>query len=178
MKRDDELKRLIHYAKGLGVKVTIYENRKSDNAATWATDGSEIEIFKSPKDSKIHTIISLLHELGHMLWHVHDKDRKQDVEFEASLSPGEVWGGDLPKSKRKKVLDEELAAAAWQESVYKETNMKFPIWKLHAAKEFDMWMYQVYYETGSFPKFKTKRKQLIDIRKKYRPISTKKSRRK
>ena len=50
--RDDEIQRLVHYAKGMGVKVTFSNTLSSGMAAAWATDGSEILINNKTNLSK------------------------------------------------------------------------------------------------------------------------------
>ena len=66
MKRDEEFKRLVFYAKGLGLKVTVY-NKKADSFGSW--DGQEIKIYWGKGQSKTDLVLTLLHELGHQKDH-------------------------------------------------------------------------------------------------------------
>ena len=55
---DDDLNRLIHYAKGLGVKVSIKDYVPySDDAGYWITDGSEIQLFRWKGQSKTKLVL-------------------------------------------------------------------------------------------------------------------------
>lgn len=170
--RDEELKRLIHYAKGLGVKVIIYQKSHKDMAAQWTIDGTLIEVYAGKGQTKTETILDIIHELGHHVWFIHEKDRQPDLKFEEAITRENMYEEDpenpTPKHLRKKIWDVEVAGTKWWEVIYKDTNMKFPIWKLHAAMEHDMWMYEQYYETGKFPKGMKKRQHGIDVRRKYR----------
>ena len=51
-------------------------------------------------------------------------------------------------------------------SIYKDTGLKIPEWKVQAAMEFDIWVYEIYYETGHFPTRKA-------IKTKYREVQNK-----
>ena len=63
------------------------------------------------------------------------------------------------KIHRKRILDMERSDSVYWDDIYKDTNCQFPIWKLHAQREFDIWQYEVYYETGKFPTKKVKDKK-------------------
>lgn len=151
-KRDEEIKRLISYAKGHGLKVTLSRAaRKGDAAATWSLDGSEIEVFIRASTSKTSIILSLMHELGHHLWFVHERDRKPDLKFEDALAVvdrREASGKIAGKRYRKKILNIEIAGTTWWDVIYKDTNLSVPKWKVDMQKEFDIWNYQVWCDTG------------------------------
>jgi hypothetical protein len=159
MIRDKELERLKKYAEALGLKLN-FKSRKphGPDAAEWAIDGTELWIHVGKKDSKTYTILSFIHELGHMLEHIHNNDRQVDPALEEAVDNEEE-----KKKHRKKIYDWELQGTKWWETIYKETDMKFPKWKLNAQRELDLWQYEVYYETGTFPlRYETKEKyQLI-----------------
>lgn len=164
--RDEEIKRLIHYAKGLGVNVILHDRDDKDNAALWHTDGSTIEVFAPQNKPKIDIVLDLLHELGHMAWFIHEKDRQPDLKFEEALGRPE---DSTPKDLRKKIYDVELAGTAYWDAIYKETNLKIAKWKVDSQMEFDMWMFERYYETGKFPKGKEKKEKLKEIKSRLQP---------
>jgi hypothetical protein len=171
--RDDEIERLKHYAKGLGVKVIIY-NKDGEDAAQWTLDGTLIQVFAGPGTSKTEIILSLIHELGHHVWFIHEKDRQQDLKFDQAITRENLVAEDdneevTPKNLRKKIYEVEKAGTGWWESIYKETNLKIPLWKLHAAMEFDIWMYEMYYETGLFPKGKLRYQHYLEVQRKHKP---------
>lgn len=154
--RDEEINRLVKYAAGMGVKVK-FNSVKNDDSAEWTLDGSEITIFTRAQGSKTETILSLIHEIGHHVWFVHEKDRQPDLKFEQAIDRQNLFAEDKadtppPKKLREKILACEKAGTAYWETIWKDTNIKLPKWKLFAAMEFDIWMYEVYCETGSFPK--------------------------
>jgi hypothetical protein len=170
MIRDDEIQRLVNYIKGIGLKIT-FSSKKGDCSACWYLDNSGIVIYKSKNVTKIETVLSLIHELGHAMHSIHEKDREIDTKFEKaldSIDEAEELEIDTKKKQRKIVLDSEIAGTNYWHSVYKETNMKFPIWKLEAQMEYDMWQYEVFYETGSYPKAKDRKKKFKEISNRHR----------
>jgi hypothetical protein len=157
--RDDEIKRLIHYAKGLGVRVVIHGKTEPGAAASWSLDGSQIDVYTGKNSSKTETILALLHELGHHLWFIHEKDRQPDLKFDEAIARQNIVEEDdlknpAPKSTREKIYQVELAGTKWWDTICKDTNIKIPEWKVHAAMVMDMWMYEQYRDTGFFPKGK------------------------
>lgn len=171
MIRDKEIERLVHYAKGMGVKV-VFSQKENQHAAEWTLDGSEIRIFTKSQASKTDTILSLIHEIGHHVYFIHEKNRQPDLKFEEAISIQNLFETEdrsrpTPKKLRKKIYDVELASAQWWETIYKDTDMKFPIWKLHAQKEFDVWIYEYFYETGHFPKKPLRKQQWKTIKAKH-----------
>ena len=174
MIRDDELKRLIHYAKGLGVKVTIYSSHNKDGAADWALDGSEISVW-SGGFSKTDTVLSLIHELGHQLYFIHEKDRQPDLKFDEAITRENVVAkvndkkNLTPKHLRKKIYDVEAAGTAWWSVIVKETNVKIPEWRISMQMEMDIWMYEYYYEHGTFPDRTKARLKRRELRDKWKP---------
>lgn len=171
--RDEEIQRLIHYAKGMGVKVIIYSKSRNGAEAQWTLDGSLIEVFAGPTKSKTEVILDLIHELGHHIWFVHEKNRQPDMKFDEAITRENLFEEELdvptPKHLRKKIWDVEVAGTAYWDIIVKDTNIKIPTWKIEAAKEFDMWMYEMYYENGHFPKGKFRKDHYRDVQAKYRP---------
>lgn len=172
MIRDDEIKRLIKYAEGLGTKVVISSADIPDSAA-WTTDGSRIEIYKKSQRSKTELILSLIHEIGHHLWFIHERDRNPDLKFDEALDRQNFFEEDVyktppPKKMREKIYKVERDSAEYWEIIYKDTGLKIPIWKLQVAKELDVWIYEVYYQTGHFPSAKAKLEKKKELVKKYK----------
>lgn len=156
MIRDDELNRLVKYAQGQGVKV-IFSSVKTQDHAAWTLDGTEITIYQSQNLSKTEKILSMIHELGHHAWFIHEKNRQPDLKFEEAITRQDQYEEKIkdlptPKKLRKKILDIERAGTQYWYTIYKETNMKFPLWKLFAQMEHDVWQYEYLYKHGEFPK--------------------------
>lgn len=172
--RDEEIQRLIHYGKALGVKVIIYNKSKNGAEAEWTLDGSLIQVYASAKKSKTSIILDLIHELGHHVWFIHEKNRQQDLKFDKAITRENLFQEETdiptPKHLRKKIWDVEVAGTQWWDVIYKDTNIKIPKWKLDASKEFDMWMYEMYYENGHFPKGKFRADKYREVQAKYRPF--------
>ncbi len=165
MVRDLEIERLINYIKGLGLKVS-FSSKKNDCSAFWYLDNSEIVICKKGNSAKIDIVLSLIHELGHAKHSVWEKNRQLDTKLETaidSVDEAEEEKVDAPKRHRKIVLDHEVASTKYWHEIYHETDMKFPIWKLEAQMEFDLWQYKIWYETGKDPKRMDRRKKLREI---------------
>jgi hypothetical protein len=159
--RDEELSRLIKYAQGMGLTVRFKDYVRGGFAAEWALDGTEITLYTSSTDSKIDTILGLIHELGHHKAFV-DNKRTVDPKLEEALDSEES------KRHRKRILDMEIEDSAYWEEIYRDTNCKFNIEKLHKQREFDIWCYEVSYEMGRNATVKEKRIKLRELRKKYR----------
>lgn len=170
MIRDLEIQRLVNYTKGLGLKVT-FSSKKSDYSAHWSIDNSEIVVFNNKNKPKIVVILDLIHELGHSKHNVWEKDRQVDPKFEKALDhvdDAAEHGTDTKKRHRKTILNNEIAATRYWEEIYHETDMKFPLWRLEMAKEFDIYQYEIFYETGRYPTAKEKKQKRIELTKKYR----------
>ncbi len=169
MCRDDEIQRLTSYAKGLGLTVNFAS--KGDVAAEWYLDNSGIIIYKNNNDSKLQTVLSLIHELGHAKHNLWEKNGKVDPKFEKALDhidEAEELEIDSNKKQRKVILNNEIAGTRYWHEIYTETKMRFPVWKLEAQMEFDTWQYEVFYEKGSYPKSRERKQKIKEIRKKHR----------
>lgn len=169
--RDKELERLIKYAEGTGLKVKMNNTESDQGCGGWATDGTELILYLKTHRSKIEQILTMIHEISHHVWFIHKKNREPDLKFEEALERQNLYEVDeavtpAPKHMRKKILDVEIAGSRWWETIYKETDMKFPIYKMHLQMEFDLWIYEEYYETGHFPSSKDRKAKWKEIRKK------------
>ena len=165
MIRDQEIQRLISYAKGLGLEVS-FSSKKSDCSAFWYLDNTGIVIFKKNNQSKIDTVLSLIHEIAHAKHNLWEKNRKIDPKFEKALDhldEAEERGTDSKKRHRKTILDNEIAGTRYWDEIYHETNMQFPIWRLELAKEYDIWQYEYFYEYGRYPKKRERKKKYKEI---------------
>jgi hypothetical protein len=173
MIRDREIERLISYATGLGLQV-IYDDKTDNNAvASWAIDGSEITLYTLTKQSKTELIIALIHELGHHLHWIYQKQRKPDFKFDEAITREMLVENKettipTPKHLRKKILDIEKAGAEYWHTVYKDVGLKIPLWKVNMWKEFDIWQYEVYYQKGAFASVKVRKAKLKTLTEKYK----------
>jgi hypothetical protein len=162
MVRDDELNRLMRYAQGMGISIRFKPYVPySRVAAEWTTDGSEITVYTTNNCSKLEKILHLIHELGHHKGFV-DDNREVDPKIEEALEDE-----DNKKRNRKRILDMEIKDSMYWEEIYRDTNCRFNIEKLHKQKEFDIWCYEIYYETGRNATTKEKTEKRKELRDKY-----------
>jgi len=166
MIRDLEIQRLIKYAQGMGARVVFSNVKDSEDSAQFALDGSEIIVYAKHQKSKTETILTLIHEISHLLDHIHQHDRQPDVKFEQALDPNRY--GKISKKKRKIILDSEITATGYWHTVYKETGLKIPMWKMEAQMEHDIWQYDFYYEHGRFPHRKERRQMKKELYAKHK----------
>jgi hypothetical protein len=167
---DTQLGTLVSYAKGLGLAVYFREWKKGFPAAQWQLDGACIEIYRKKNQSKMQTIICLIHEVSHHLDFIHHKNRQYDEEFGESLEA--LDNSTLLKERTKKrdrliLYKNEARSAQWWDTVYKECNLTFPISRLHLEREFDLFWYHYYYENDKYPTGKLLQKKRRELRKKY-----------
>ena len=99
--------------------------------------------------------------MGHHLEFVHSRNRV----FPERLNNAYI--NISSKLDKKMILDFERKSAEWWETIYKETDMKFPINLLFKQREFDIWQYEVLYDTGHFPSKKDTEIKLRELREKY-----------
>jgi hypothetical protein len=162
MRRDEELERLIKYAEGMGVIVLFKPYIKySRTGAEWDSSGKEITIYISPRDSKIEQILLLIHELSHHKAFV-DSGRKLDPKIMRVLESERN-----SKKDRKILLDMETSDSVYWEDIYRDTDCKFNINKLHKKREFDLWVYKFNYEEDRLPNKKEKTDKWKELRLKY-----------
>ena len=167
---DDDLNRLIHYAKGLGVKVSIKDYVPySDDAGYWITDGFEIQLFRWKGQSKTKLVLILLHELAHHLGWVY-ADRKFPEKYTlASDKEAERKKSDpfIDKSLRKAVYELELRDSKYQHTIACEVGLRIPKWKIDLEIAVDMYVYKHYYITGKFPGLKQTRAKRRKLKEEY-----------
>lgn len=151
--RDDEIKRLIQYAKSLGLTVAWKEHKRGDPGATWLqTDNVPvgIEMFVYKGQSKISIILTLLHELAHHLEFVYN-GRKDSPELIEALYQADNKHTVVSKAQRKLIFETEKAACPYRELIANELGLKIPMYKLKADIDLDIWIYKHYYLTGKLP---------------------------
>lgn len=163
MIRDEELQRLIRYAQGMGLSVRFKPYVKgSDVGGGWTTDGSEITVYESPRDTKISKILILIHEIGHHKGFI-ENNRKVNPDVLEALEDE-----DPKKSARRKIYRDEVRDTQYWEQIYKDTNCQFPIEKLYASRDFDIWWYEQFYEREEPPTLKEKTQKYRELKEKYR----------
>lgn len=166
-RRDQEIKRLVLYAKGLGIKVVIYNRASSHGQAMWSLDGSKIEIFAPKGTSKTDIILSCLHELGHHLSFVHDKEREMPKKLDRAWER-ENADKELSDHERKLIYEDEVAGTEFWDTIIHELDIRIPKWKVEAQKEIDLWMYEVFMKSGLYPTPSQQKKKYKEVRQKWK----------
>lgn len=172
--RDEELKRLEQYARGLGAKVSYKRQGENDPGASWVVcvDGvTELTLYTYPGQSKTLLILNFVHELGHHYSFVR-RNRKEDPEtFEAFYKESKRLNETdpkLPKAERKLIYESEKRDAQYRNAIWHEVDIKIPKWKLELDKEWDIWYYKQYYLKGNVPSWKESgHDKYKELRKKY-----------
>jgi hypothetical protein len=167
--RDEEISRLVKYAEGLGLKVTFKRHKRGDPGATWITDGSEIEVFTWPQQSKTEIILNLIHELAHhtaWVYAMREKDEKTDSALRADDES--TRDNPAPRDQRRLVYLAEKKDARYRSKIIHEVGIRLPKFKISADKALDIWIYKYYYRTGNYPTLKTCRVKKSELREKYR----------
>lgn len=169
--RDQEFERLLLYAKGLGLKVTVY-NRPGLNGimAAWSIDGTEMIIYADPKLSKTENIMSIIHELGHHKHFLYNnkKTSKSVIKALEAMDIASKTNGQVSKKNRQVIYDDEANGIKWWDEIIHETNIKLPKWRIDAQKELDLWVYEYFLETGKWATLKQKKQKFKEVKVKWR----------
>ena len=150
--RDEEIKRLIQYAKSLGLSVAWKDYKRGDPGATWLQADNKpvgIEVYVYKGQPKISIIMVLLHELAHHLEFIYN-GRKDSPELVEALYMADAEE-NLSKAQRKLIYETEKAACPYREMIANELSLKIPMYKLKADIDLDIWIYKHYYLTGKLP---------------------------
>lgn len=150
--KDRDLKKLKNYIKGLGLKLFIKPYSRYTGAAEYVS-GKAIIIFDK-KTTKTDTILTLLHELGHHLDWLAQKNSKEIIIALDYLSKGPMQGKreDIPKKYRKVILQTERDGVKYMTKIHKLLNLEISIEEVIIQQYFDLFDYQFLYKYGRFPK--------------------------
>lgn len=175
---DNDLKRLLKYAESLGIKVSLKQMIKGAGQAEWDMHDRSITIYTSNSMSKTKIILSLLHELGHHLdWIYNDKqDTEEAHNAYRMLNEGHMFGdrSDVPKRYRDIIYREEKAGVHYMSIIHKELDLKIPKWKVKLQQHLDLYDYEVFMNTGSFPTYQEYKIYKQKIKPKYKRLYGKK----
>jgi len=167
----DDLKKLIKYAQGLGLRVVIKDYDGSGDGAGWTTDGTEITLFKWKNQTVTRMILNLLHELGHHMSWVYSgraKDKKIETALDLEDQRKSKHSPVIPKRYRKLIYESEVKDAEYREQIALEVGLRIPTWKVKADKDLDIWLYKMYYDTGNTPTMKDSSAKYKELKDKYR----------
>lgn len=165
--RDLEIKRLILYAKAMGVKITI-RNYAFDEYGEFGNEPClSVNINKRVHSSKTELIMTLLHELSHCRFSIlNNRPLSEGWILEDERVHGEKK--KVPKKLRKEIMDFEVESLELMSVISAELNLKIPLNKIKIQQELDQWAYVYYYDQGDFPTENQKKIKLKELQEKYK----------
>lgn len=164
-RKDEEIKRIVQYANGLGIRVEWKPHKRGDPGASWNMDGGIIEVFTWPRKSKIRSILDLVHELAHHMAWVHS-GRIKDVDLEqAWINENEC--APITKEQRKLIYLSETHDAQYRNRIVKELGLNVPEWRQKLDRALDIWWYRQYYLIGKYPSLKEMDVKQKELRAKF-----------
>ena len=165
MIRDEEIKRLILYAKALGVRLTIRNFSFPEEAETVEWNGISININKHKHKNKTQLILSLLHELSHAKY---INTQKGKISEAWELEEEREHGKKLPKKIRKEMVDFELNSLDSMMDIATELKIELSMNKIKKQCELDKWIYEHYLKEGEWPSEKIKKAKRKELKEKYK----------
>ena len=161
MIRDEEIKRLVFYAKSLGAKVIIRHYKHEFSGEVTLEPKFAITVNKKYHQSKTDIILTLLHELSHVKYTV-----LNDYKFSNSFLD-DVFNKKIPKKLRKDIVEFELASLELMPNIASEVQIKVPMKKILIQKELDQWTYKYLNDHGVFPTEKLTTSEKRKLSEKY-----------
>ncbi len=167
MIRDEEIKKLIFYAKSLGAKINIRNYAFEHEAEVVFSAKYTININKHRHRNKTQLIFSLMHEIAHLKYIALNNYKFSDAFLE------EVWaleeqGKKIPKKYRKDIVKFELDSLGLMVNIASEIGVKVPMWKVLRTMEHDKYFYKVLGETGYFPTLEESNKEWKRLTERYK----------
>jgi len=157
---DEDLKKLKHYAKSLGLKVRVIPGEYSvDQSAQYDPYDKTIDLYKFNGKSKTYMVLCFLHELGHHREFLDKNGKDTDILIDAlrTESPN--------KAQRQMLYISECNAALYMPIIAHELSLKTPRYKIIAEAELDKYIAKCYYETGKHNTQIHNRKKRQELRK-------------
>lgn len=164
--RDEEIKRLINYAKGLNCPVNLFEGSGEGCHGQFHTDGSRIDVY-TKNLSKVYVVLVLIHEIAHLTGFIRDFNRKPDVEYNEafhSLNDSFNLGKAYSKKDRKILYEAEMADMKYWDEIIMNCNIRIPAHRVEEEVQYNTWCYTYFYEKGDFPSRKQEKAERKRIR--------------
>ncbi len=164
---DDDLTKLKHYAKSLGLTVKIVPADKSiDCSAVYIAEDKQVILYQFKGRSKTFMVLCLLHELGH---HREFLDRsKKDTETLIDALNAEKPN----KSQRAAIYVSECNAAVYMVIIRDELSLKIPRYKVMAESQLDAFVAESFYINGKHNTQKVNKEKRKQLRKEYKDACT------
>lgn len=147
MIRDDEIKRLRNYAKGLGCKVIIKTVKKIKQDYAICDYGNHvITIFKCKKVTKTDLVLSLIHEISHYKAFI-SKNRKPS-KTEDKIVERYLNSKVCPPYINYYIYCFELKEQRYWDQIIKDCNIKISKKRIELQKEIDLISYETMFLFG------------------------------
>jgi hypothetical protein len=181
MTRSEEIKRLEQYAKGLGADIIYRKPEKNNPDGAYIvvlnTYKSKIVVFKDSRTTKKDLVLSIIHELGHLLSWIYNGRKDPKELIEALQAESERKSDPIPKNKRKLIYEMEKNDTKYWDGIVTELGLNISKNELKVHKLLDIWTYRMYYLNGDFPSAEKIGRKLKELTRKYAKKERKKSRR-
>lgn len=171
MVRDNEIKRLINYANGLGCKVTIYNrpNKSYIAACIVAHDApelSEIKIYYGHRMSKTNLVLTLVHELAHLKSYI-----KNDYKLlNSDVTISKYKEDKMPRWARKRIFEYEREDMKLWDEIIADCNIRINPKRIAMQKALDLLPYCYYYLKGKYPKGTEKTHLVNEIKQLFKGV--------
>jgi len=172
MVRDEEIKKLENYARGLGLRVEYRTAKRGDPGASLISVNGiseRIVMYLWPRKSKTQIVLDFVHELAHHMGFVYNGRVDNPALLDALIEEDDRKDGDKPitKAKRKLIYECEANDSKYREMIIREIGLHLPEAKFKIDLELDLWVYKHYYLTGNLPTTKEFTKKKSEVKEKY-----------
>lgn len=145
-KSQEDLNKIIKYAKMNGVKVVFKPRKKGFADMAWILFNTKtIVIFYKERESRVEWCMSILHELGHLInYGLNPKAYNEYFHASASEAPC--------KETRRIMYEREKADIALMPKIHKLLDLKsFSFKEICLQKDLDTWQFKFFLNKNRFP---------------------------
>lgn len=152
--QERDIRKLQDYASRLGLKVLRKPYNRFTGQAEYDDSRRTITLF-GRSSTKTATILSLLHELGHALDYIKNKNTPQVNEAYGLLNKGPMVGArlDIPKKYRKTILQVEKNGIKYMTKIHKELGLEISLELVKKQQKIDLFDYEIFYKEARFPTY-------------------------
>lgn len=161
--QDEDIKKLKHYAKAHGLKVSIRRKKTKDFSAEYVSNES-ITVYTTKRTSKKDIILTLLHELGHHLDSIIGKpDSKETIE---ALNKAHNEGiKNVPREQRRLIYRSEKSGIELMPYFVSYLKLRIDRRAVEIQKRIDIFAYKFYMDNGRFPTQKENRRYIRKLKR-------------
>lgn len=150
MKKDKEIKRLIHHAKSMGINV-IEKGPVKGCIAEFDYNNLELILYLDDKISKLTKIFTIIHELAHAKGFI-ISNKNHSKRLNKALELYTEHDENIPLWAREAILKLEMNDLKHWDDIIRDCNIKIPNWKIEMQKEIDITFYELFYLLGPVDK--------------------------